>query len=418
MTTATDAMAAALADPDTFVAGPPWELFATLRAQEPVAWSPEPLPHHGFWSVTRHADIVAVSRDVEGFTSTRGVSLEELDDNQLEHRTSMIDTDPPRHTALRKILASQFVPRVINGYESFLRGVVARTLDSALPLGTFDFVEKVSSEIPVRVLARMLSVPDADHGKLTAWGDRLVGTSDPEFADALAGSEESEQYRLLPFRSPAALEVFEYGRALQAERRRLPKDDLLTRLVEAEVDGEPLSQRDLDSYFLLLSLAGQETTRQAITLLMLTLIENPAALTRLQEQPELLAGPALDELLRWGPPVYHMRRTATRDAMIGETAVKAGDKIAMWYPSGNRDSDVIPHADELDLNRSNVDLLTVGKGGPHFCLGSFLAKMEYRVTAEELLARIDSAVLAGPVERLRSNFVNGVKRMPVTVTLR
>ena len=256
MTTATDAMAAALADPDTFVAGPPWELFATLRAQEPVAWSPEPLPHHGFWSVTRHADIVAVSRDVEGFTSTRGVSLEELDDNQLEHRTSMIDTDPPRHTALRKILASQFVPRVINGYESFLRGVVARTLDSALPLGTFDFVEKVSSEIPVRVLARMLSVPDADHGKLTAWGDRLVGTSDPEFADV------------------------------------------------------------------------------------------------------------------------------------------------------------------LDLDRSNVDLLTFGKGGPHFCLGSFLAKMEYRVTAEELLARIDSAVLAGPVERLRSNFVNGVKRMPVTVTLR
>jgi cytochrome P450 len=151
---------------------------------------------------------------------------------------------------------------------------------------------------------------------------------------------------------------------------------------------------------------------------MLTLIENPAALTRLQEQPELLAGPALDELLRWGPPVYHMRRTATHDAMIGETAVKAGDKIAMWYPSGNRDSDAIPHADELDLDRSNVDLLTFGKGGPHFCLGSFLAKMEYRVTAEELLARIDTAVLSGPVERLRSNFVNGVKRMPVTVTLR
>lgn len=411
-------MAAPLADPDTFDAGPPWELFAALRAAEPVAWTPEPSPHHGFWSVTRHADIVAVSRDVDRFTSTRGVSLEELDDDQLEYRTSMIDTDPPRHTALRKILAGQFVPRVINGYESFLRGVVARTLDSALSLGTFDFVDKVSSEIPVRVLARMLSVPDTDHSKLTAWGDRLVGTSDPEFADALAGTEESEQYRLLPFRSPAALEVFEYGRALQAERRAHPTDDLITRLVEAEVDGEPLSQRDLDAYFLLLSLAGQETTRQAITLLMQTLLDNPAALARLQEQPELLSGPALDELLRWGPPVYHMRRTATRDTVIGETPVKAGDKIAMWYPSGNRDSDVIPHADVLDLDRSSVDLLTFGKGGPHFCLGSFLAKMEYRVTAEELVARIDTATLAGPVERLRSNFVNGVKRMPVTVTLR
>lgn len=418
MTTTTSSMAAPLADPETFVAGPPWQLFAELRATEPVAWTPEPAPHHGFWSVTRHDDIVAVSRDVDSFTSTRGVSLEELDDEQLEHRTSMIDTDPPRHTALRKILASQFAPRVIKGYEAFLRGVVARTLDSALSLGTFDFVENVSSEIPVRVLARMLSIPDNDHAKLTAWGDRLVGTSDPEFADALAGSEESEQYRLLPFRSPAALEVFEYGRELQGQRRSQPTDDLLTRLVEAEVDGEALSQRDLDSYFLLLSLAGQETTRQAITLMMHTLIENPAALARLQEQPELLSGPALEELLRWGPPVYHMRRTATRDTVIGQTSVKAGDKIAMWYASGNRDSDTIANADVLDLDRTSVDLLTFGKGGPHFCLGSFLAKMEYRVTAEELVARIDSATLAGPVERLRSNFVNGVKRMPVTVNLR
>lgn len=413
--TTTDILGAPLADPDTFVDGPPWDLFRSLRDSEPVAWTPEPLPHHGFWSVTRHADIVAVSRDVDSFTSTRGVSLEELEDDQLEHRTSMIDTDPPEHTALRKILAGQFVPRVINGYEPFLRGVVARTLDAALPRGRFDFVEQVSSEIPVRVLARMLSIPDTDHAKLTSWGDRLVGTQDPEFADDTAGSDEM---RLVPFRSPAALEVFEYGRALQAERRRAPTGDLISLLVEAEVDGEPLTQRDLDNYFLLLSLAGQETTRQAITLGMLTLIENPAALARLQEQPELLSGPALDELLRWGPPVYHMRRTATRDTVIGDTAVRAGDKIALWYPSGNRDERAIENPDTLDLDRPSVDLLTFGKGGPHFCLGSFLAKMEYRVTMEELVARLDTAALDGAPERLRSNFVNGVKRLPVSVTLR
>jgi cytochrome P450 len=419
MTTRSDAaLSEPLADPDTFAAGPPWSLFAQLRDDEPVAWTPEPEPHSGFWSLTRHADIVAASRDWETFTSSRGVSLEELDDDQLRVRTALIDTDPPRHAELRKVVASAFVPRVINGYETFLRGIVAHALDAALPTGRFDFVSAVSSEIPVRVLCRLLAVPDEDRNLLTGWGDRLVGHTDPELADVLLGSDESEEYRLVPFRSPAALEVFEYGRQIQAQRRANPTGDVITRLVEAEIDGAPLSQQDLDNYFLLLSLAGQETTRQAITLAMLTLIEHPEVLTRLQEQPELLEGAALDELLRWGPPVLHMRRTVTHDVQFGDVQMKAGDKVAMWFPSGNRDERVIPHADRIDLDRPTVDLLTFGKGGPHFCMGSFLAKMELRVTLEELTSRIDSAVLDGPVERVRSNFVNGVKRMPVAVTTR
>ena len=411
-------LAAPLADPDTFVDGPPHELFARLRDDDPVAWTPEPAPHSGFWSVTRHADIVAISRDWQTFTSSRGVALEELDDEQLVHRTSMIDTDPPRQTQLRKAVAPSFVPRVVNGFETFLRGVVGRALDAALPKGTFEFVEHVSSEVPVRVLCRLLDVPDTDHAKLTAWGDRLVGHTDPELADVLLHSEESEQYRLLPFRSPAALEVFEYGRELAARRRAQPGEDLMTKLVTAEVDGGPLTTQDMDNFFLLLALAGQETTRQAISLAMLTLIEHPDALAMLQERPELLDGPALDELLRWGPPVYHMRRTATRDVEVAGVRMRAGDKLAMWFPSGNRDERVVPHADVLDLERKSVDLLTFGKGGPHYCLGSFLAKLELRVTLQELVARLDTAALAGRPERLRSNFVNGVKRLPVTVTTR
>jgi cytochrome P450 len=419
MTTSHDVhLAAPLADPDTFLAGPPWELFARLRDTDPVAWTPEPAPHSGFWSVTRHADIVAVSRDWQSFTSSRGVALEELDDEQLTHRTSLIDTDPPRQTQLRKVVASSFTPRVVNGFETFLRGVVGRALDDALPRGTFEFVEHVSSQVPVRVLCRLLAVDDADHARLTAWGDRLVGHTDPELADVLLHSEESDQYRLLPFRSPAALEVFEYGRELADQRRAQPGDDLMTALVSAEVDGAPLEQRDLDNFFLLLALAGQETTRQAISLAMLTLLEQPQALARLQERPELLAGPALDELLRWAPPVYHMRRTATRDVELAGATVRAGDKLALWFPSGNRDERAIPDPDVLDLDRTSVDLLTFGKGGPHFCLGSFLAKLELRVTLQELVARLDTAALAGEPERLRSNFVNGVKRLPVTLTTR
>jgi cytochrome P450 len=419
MTSATDGSSATpLADPDTFVAGPPWTLFSQLRENNPVAWTPEAEPHSGFWSLTRHADIVSASRDWETFTSSRGVSLEELDDEQLRVRTALIDTDPPRHGELRKIAASAFVPRVINGYESFLRGIVATALDRALPKGQFDFVEEVSSEIPVRVLCRLLAVPDDDRNLLTSWGDRLVGHTDPELADVLLGSDESERYRLVPFRSPAALEVFEYGRTIQAQRRSQPTDDVITRLVQAEIDGSPLTQQDLDNYFLLLSLAGQETTRQAITLAMLTLIEHPKVLTRLQEQPALLAGTGLDELLRWGPPVLHMRRTVTRDVEFAGARMKEGDKVAMWYPSGNRDERAISHPEQIDLERDAVDLLTFGKGGPHFCMGSFLAKLELRVTLEELTARVDTARLDGPVERVRSNFVNGVKRMPVSVTTR
>jgi cytochrome P450 len=410
--------AAPLASPDTFVGGPPYPLFAALRADEPVAWTPEPAPNGGFWSVTRHADIVAVSRDWQTFTSSRGVSLEELDDDQLAVRTSLIDTDPPRHAALRKIVAPAFAPRVVNTFETFLRGIVGRALDGAVPRGSFDFVEGVSSEVPVRVLCRLLAIDDADHARITAWGDRLVGHTDPDLADVMLHSEESERYRLLPFRSPAALEVFEYGRALAARRRAEPGDDLMSTLATATVDGEPLSERDLDNYFLLLALAGQETTRQAITLAVLTLIEHPSALARLQERPSLLDGPALDELLRWNPPVYHMRRTATRDVTLAGVEVKAGDKVAMWLASGNRDERAVPDPDVLDLDRASVDLLTFGKGGPHYCVGAFLAKLELRVTLQELVARIDTAALAGPVERLRSTFINGIKRMPVTVTPR
>ncbi len=415
-------LAAPLADPGTFTAGPPWELFARLRAEEPVAWTPEDAPHAGFWSVTRHRDIVAVGRDWQTFSSARGVSLEELDDDQLTHRTSLIDTDPPRHTALRKLVAPSFGPKVVNGYATFLRGIVGRALDDALALagreGAIDLVEHVSSQVPVRVLCRLLDVDDDVHTRLTAWGDRLVGHTDPELADVLLGSAESEAYRLVPFRSPAALEVFEYGRSLAARRRAAPGADLVTTLATATVDGEPLPEKDFDNYFLLLTLAGQETTRQAVSLAALTLIEQPGVLDRLAEQPSLLDGPALDEFLRWGPPVHHMRRTATRDAEIGGVPVRAGDKIAMWYPSGNRDSAVIPDADRFDLDRASVDLLTFGKGGPHFCMGSFLARLELRVTLQELAARVGTITLAGAPERLRSNFVNGVKRLPVTLTPR
>ncbi len=256
-----------LADLDLFEQEQPWAVFDDLRANDPVHWDEEPAPNHGFWSLTRYHDIVNVLRDTETFSSERGgVNLEELDAEQIEARKSMLETDGVRHRALRRLMQGEFTPKAVAGYETFLRGLTAKTLDTAFAKGEFDFVAEVAADFPIRVLARMLDVPDTDIDQLIEWGNRMVGNTDPEHADVLADSDESAEYRLLPFRSPAALEVFEYGRALAEERRGTNGTDLVSLLAnEVPADGMPLCEREFNSYFLLLVVAGNETTRHTIT---------------------------------------------------------------------------------------------------------------------------------------------------------
>lgn len=407
-----------LADNDRFLDGEtPWRMFHTLRREDPVHWQPEPAPNSGFWALTRHADIVAVDRDPDTFTSTRFTNLEEVDDSQIAIRRSLLETDGLRHTALRKLLQKQFTPRAIADYGTFLRGLTARTLDTALAKGTFDFVHEVSADFPINVLAKMLDVPGQDTGKLIDWGNRIIGNTDPDYADVLLESSESERYRELPFRSPASLEVFEYGRELAAKRRGGTGTDLVSRLVnQAPSDGVPLSGPDFDNYFLLLVVAGNETTRHAISHSMLALLRNPGQLELLRENLALMPD-AVEEFLRWASPVYHFRRTATRDTELGGKSIRAGDKVVLWFASGNRDEAVFENPYDFDVTRRHVDHVTFGKGGPHFCLGNALARLEMRVMFEELLPRIADIRLAGEVRRVRSNFVNGIKELPVTVTL-
>ena len=405
-----------LANLDSFADSTPWEMFETLRRDAPVHWNPEPAPNKGFWNITRHADIVAVGRDEELFSSERGaVGLEELDAEQLEIRKSMLETDGVRHFALRRLLQRDFGARSLRVYEEFLRGLTATTLDNALPKGEFDFVKEVSADFPIRVLARMLDVPDEDTGQLIEWGNRMIGNTDPDYADVLLDSEESEKYRNLPFRSPAALEVFEYGRALAAQRRGKEGDDLVTKLVNrAPEDGVPLSDRDFDNYFLLLVVAGNETTRHAISHSMLALIQHPAQMQLLQERPELMPT-AVEEFLRWASPVYHFRRTATKDVELHGRTIREGDKVVTWFASGNRDETVFDNPYTFDVTRQPNDHITFGKGGPHFCLGNALARMEIKIMFEELLPRLSHIELAGEPRRVRSNFVNGIKSFPVRV---
>ncbi|MFI0411296.1 cytochrome P450 [Actinomadura sp. 3N508] len=413
-----ETLAVDLADLDNFMDdATPWRMFETLRRTEPVHWNPEPDGGSGFWSLTRHADIVAADRDSTTFTSEKFVNLEEVDERQAEIRRSMLEMDGPRHLAMRRLLSREFTPRAVAGYAMFLRGLTARTLDAALAGSTFDFVADIAADFPINVLARMLDVPDGDTRRLIDWGNRIIANTDPEYADVLLNSAESERYRDLPFRSPASLEVFEYGRELAARRRGGAGTDLISRLVnQTPVDGEPLSARDFDNYFLLLVVAGNETTRHAITHAMRALIDHPDQAERLRAEPDLMPT-AVEEFLRWASPVYHFRRTATRDTEVNGTPIAAGDKVVLWFASGNRDEAVFTDPHRFDITRSPNDHISFGKGGPHYCLGAALARLEMRIMFEELLPRLSDIRLAGDVTRVRSNFVNGIKQMPVTITL-
>jgi cytochrome P450 len=397
-----------LADHDAFVAGVPHSLFTELRHEDPVHWNPEPEGGSGFWAVTRYEDIRAVHRNVEVFSSEiGGTSLEDLEPEHIEARKSMIDMDPPRHDELRAVVNRRFTPRAVSVWEDQVRRVTQQVLDEALPKQEFDFVKEIASEIPMQVFAEILGIPQEERRVIIEIGDRLLGNQDPEYKVA-----DDDAHRHLPFSNPAALEMFEFGRKLAEARRKDPKDDIITQLVF-----EGLTQQEFDVYFVLLATAGNETTRHTITHGLLGLLEHPEELERLRNAGNDLAlrKSAAEEMLRWATPVHHFRRTARVDAELSGTQIKAGDKVTTWFVSGNRDETVFEHPDRFDITRSPNPHMAFGPGGIHHCMGAHLAKLEIRVAFEELLARVDTFELAAPPDRLRSNFFNGIKRLPVRV---
>jgi cytochrome P450 len=396
-----------LSDHDNFVEAVPHEAFAQLRHEDPVHWNPEADGGRGFWAVTRYEDIRAVHRAPEIFSSEiGGTSLEDLDPEQIEARKSMIDTDPPRHDELRALVNRRFTPKAVGVWEEQVRKVVAQVLDEALPTGEFDFVHEIASEIPMQVFAEILGVPQEERREIIAIGDRLLGNADPEYAhdgDDLA-------HRNLPFSSPAALDMFAFGRRIAEERRHTSREDIMSDLVRAG-----LSQREMDVYFVLLATAGNETTRHTISHGLIALSEHPDQRERLRGSFGELGKTAAEEMLRWATPVHHFRRTAAVDTELRGREIHAGDKVTTWFVSGNRDETVFEQPMRFDVGRSPNPHMTFGPGGVHHCLGAHLAKMEVRLTYEDLLSRGVELELAGAPERLRSNFFNGIKRMPVKV---
>ena len=393
--------------------GVPYDTFAEMRATPGLVW--HPYGDDGFWAVTRHADIREVSRAPEIYSSAIGhTNLWDLEADALEARRSLIDTDAPDHTRLRRLVARAFTPRNILRWEQTVRQITVELLDGVIEAGGGDWVDGLAAPLPIKVILTMLGVPVDDSAYLVELSNHLVeGTTDRASLapDAFGNTTDP---RLLPFGSPASHALFEYGERLGDERRAEPRDDLVTLLVQAADDGDRLTPEEYRNLFHILVFAGNETTRTAITHGAMALAANPDQWQRVLDDRALVE-PAAEEILRWATPVLHMRRTTTEATELAGTTMEAGQKVVMWYASGNRDEAVFDQPERFDVGRPDNPHQAFGGGGPHLCLGAYLARLELTILLEEMAERRIRLTQTGDAVRVPSNFVNGIAEVPMAV---
>jgi len=398
---------------DTYTRGVPHATFARLRRDDPVHWTPE-ADGSGFWSIVGYRNALAVSRDVATFTSAEGIRLEEMDAEENEARKTLMEMDPPEHTRYRRLVNKGFTRRTIESYEEPIRALAAEVVERALQDDRFDFVHAIAEELPMRMLGTLLGTTEEHGRQLVAWGDALLGNTDPDFTDFPVDLVDTDEFRMVPFRSPAAIEIFQFAQEQASDRRACPRDDIITQLLQPAADGVPLTDREFNNFFTLLVAAGNDTTRYSITHGMWTFMNHPELWQALRARPDLMES-GVEEVLRTSAVTMHFRRTATRDVVFGGKPIKAGDKVVMWLNSANHDDEGFPNPWRFDLAREKNDHMAFGRNGPHLCLGAWLARMELRLVFEELLKRVDRLELDGDLQHLRSNFIAGIKTMPVRV---
>ena len=395
-------------DPDLYSQRVPTEEFAELRRTAPVWWNSQPrgasgFNDEGYWVVTKHADVLEISRSSDLYSSqektaiirhSTGVTEESLGMQRL----ILLNIDPPQHTKLRGIVSRGFTPRAIGNLRQVLAARAERIVQLALTEGTGDFVNDVACELPLQAIAELLGIPQEDRRKIFAWSNEMIGYDDPEYGgDAQA----------------AAAELVGYAMTMAEERRGCPRDDIVSKLVHAQVDGGQLSSDEFGFFVILLAVAGNETTRNAISHGMLALLDHPDQWELFRaERPRT----AVDEIVRWATPVTVFQRTALSDTVLGGQEIKAGQRVGLFYRSANFDEDVFDHPERFDISRDPNPHLGFGGTGTHYCLGVNLARLEIDLIFNAIADGLPGIKLAGDAERLRSGWLNGIKSLPVSYT--
>ena len=381
-----------------------------LRETDPgIHWVSEGNRGSGYWAITRHAHLKEVNRRADVFSSNHsGTQMRDPDRSKKETGLALdhmlIDMDPPRHTRYRQLVNRGFTPRMVGLLQDYLSNRTNIILDRVVEKGRCDFVRDVSAELPLQAIAEMMGIPVDDRGKVFDWTNALIGSEDPDLIQ-----ERDQIYR-------AYAELFDYSHQMQTERRTSPADDIVTTLLAADIDGEALTEIEFDMFFLLLCVAGNETTRNSITRGMMAFFDFPDQWEMFVNDSDLHMETTVEEIVRWATPVMNFRRQALADYELDGVKISAGDKVVMWHVAANRDPRSFTNPWMFDIKRTPNDHVGFGGGGPHYCLGASLARMEIRLMFREIASRMPDIRLDGAPDYLRSNFIGGVKHLPVAYT--
>jgi cytochrome P450 len=392
-------------DPDLYVDGPIHEIFTELRRTAPVYWQEMP-GEAGYWAVLKHTDVAHVARHPRLYSAElQGVILENMPPEQLENtRNMLLMMDPPRHTAHRKPLADSFKVRVIGQMEERVRSICQEIMREAAERGEVEFSHEVAGLLPSQVVGELVGIPQEDWGQIRKWAEQATSSQDPDLAAPEASSTDASTDGTVDM----AMYAFEFATRRRAEP---PREDLASLILAGNFGDGPMSEIEFASFFVQLVIAGNDTTKTMLSSGLLALLAHPEQMEELRRDPGLLPG-AVEEILRWANPLHYFRRTATEDTQLRDVPIRAGDKVAMYYTSANRDEDVFADPQSFDIHRRPNPHLSFGIA-QHFCLGVHLARLEGRVFFEELLSTFPSIEPTGPPRRIRSNLNNGLKSMPV-----
>ena len=411
--TPTDDGFADLSSHDTFEQGAPHNTFKRLRDEDPVSWT-DYADGENYWSITRHADMMEMNRNTSVFSSARGIRMEDQSYEEYLARRTFQETDAPEHMRTRIKVAKAFSKPVIAKFDEEIGLLCDEILEEALSVDSFDATKTIARELPMRMLGRILGLPEKDLPWLVEKGDALIANTDPDFTDHVLDKMKTDEFRMMPFNSPAGAELFLYAKDLMKQKEAAgDTEGVLHMILQPDKDGNTITEEEFRNFFCLLVAAGNDTTRYSIA----------AGIQAMCHQPELLAqmqtgdiwSTAPDEIIRWATPALYFRRTAMQDYEAHGKTIREGDKVLFWWSSGNRDETAFDDPMRVNLLRENNRHVSFGQGGPHVCLGMWLARLEVRVLFQKLAKRLSKIEADGEHKFLRSNFVGGIKSLPVRI---